>query len=93
MSYFGAAATVAATINGVPGSNLGTAPSLSGFASASTHQSIAAGGAYQFGPARAGITGTNTAFKGLGDTSSGPTRSASPAARITTTPKSTASTT
>jgi predicted porin len=72
VSYFGATGTVAATTNGVPGSNLGTAPSLSGFASASTYQSIAAGGAYQFGPARVGITWTNTAFKGLGDTSSGP---------------------
>lgn len=72
VSYFGATGTVAATANGVPGSNMGNAPSISGFASASTYQSITAGGAYQFGPARIGLAWTNTAFKGLGNTSAGP---------------------
>ncbi|MBN3760476.1 porin [Burkholderia sp. Ac-20365] len=72
VSYFGATGTVAATTNGVPGSNLGTAPSLSGFASASTYQSITAGGGFQFGAAHIGVTYSNTAFKGLGDTTSGP---------------------
>jgi predicted porin len=72
VSYFGATGTVAATSNGVPGSNLGTAPSLSGFASASTYQSITAGGGFQFGAAHVGLTYSNTAFKGLGDTTSGP---------------------
>lgn len=72
VSYFGATGTVAATTNGVPGSNMGNAPSISGFASASTYQSITAGGAYQFGPARIGLSWSNTAFKGLGDASAGP---------------------
>jgi len=40
VSNFGGTGPVAATTHGVPGSNLGAAPSISGFASAWTYQSI-----------------------------------------------------
>jgi len=47
-------------------------PVYSGFLSAHTYQVAAAGGAYTFGPATLGLAYSNVAFKGLGDTTSGP---------------------
>jgi predicted porin len=71
-SFYGGGGTVATTTAGVPGSNLGTSPVISGYASARTLQVIGAGAAYTFGAATLGATYSNTKFMNLGDTSSGP---------------------
>jgi predicted porin len=47
-------------------------PVISGFMSARTWQIFNSGIAYSIGPATVGATYSNVAFKGLGDTSSGP---------------------
>ncbi|SDV49395.1 porin [Chitinasiproducens palmae] len=49
-----------------------SSPVTAGFASAHTLQVIGAGGSYAFGPATLGLTYSNTKFKDLGDTTSGP---------------------
>jgi predicted porin len=72
VSFYGDGGTVAATTGGVPGSNFGSSPVISGYASAHTLQIIGAGGAYTFGPATIGVTYSNTKFMDLGDLSSGP---------------------
>jgi predicted porin len=70
-SFYGNIGTPAATTGGVPGNNIAS-PVYSGFASARTQQVIGAAGAYTFGPATIGATYSNTKFKDIGDTSSGP---------------------
>jgi predicted porin len=53
--------------------NIGAnSPVMSGYASASTLQIIAAGGAYTFGALTFDLAYTNTQFRGLGDRSTGP---------------------
>ncbi|WP_168791343.1 porin [Paraburkholderia aromaticivorans] len=71
-SFYGAGGTVAPTVAGVPGSNLGASPVISGFASAHTYQVVGTGASYTFGAATFGATYSNTQYKGLGDTTSGP---------------------
>jgi predicted porin len=71
-SFYGSGGTVAATITGIPGSNFGTSPVISGYASAHTLQVIGGGVAYTIGSATVGATYSNTKFMGLGDTTSGP---------------------
>lgn len=72
VSFYGSGGTVAPATAGVPGSNLGNSPVISGYASAHTLQVIGAGASYAFGAATIGATYSNTKFKGLGDTTSGP---------------------
>lgn len=72
LSFYGSDGTVAATVNGVPGSNLGTSPVISGYASAHTYQVIGASAGYTVGAAALGVLYSNTKYMGLGDTSSGP---------------------
>ncbi|GJH30282.1 porin [Caballeronia novacaledonica] len=72
VSFYGSGGTVAPATAGVPGSNLGNSPVISGYASAHTLQVIGAGASYTFGAATIGATYSNTKFKGLGDTTSGP---------------------
>lgn len=72
VSFYGSGGAVAATTAGVPGSNLGNSPVISGYASAHTLQVVGTGAAYTFGAATIGATYSNTRFKGLGDTTSGP---------------------
>ncbi|AET94058.1 outer membrane protein (porin) (plasmid) [Burkholderia sp. YI23] len=71
-SFYGAGGTVAPTVGGVPGSNFGSSPVISGYASARTLQVIGTGAAYTFGAFTLGATYSNTQFRDLGDTSSGP---------------------
>ncbi|MDR5752417.1 MULTISPECIES: porin [unclassified Caballeronia] len=71
-SFYGAGGTVAPVTGGVPGSNIGASPVVSGYASARSLQVIGTGAAYTFGPATIGATYSNTQFRNLGDTSSGP---------------------
>ncbi|SAK72709.1 outer membrane porin OpcP [Caballeronia hypogeia] len=68
LSFFGNATT------GTPSATTANTnyPIFSGFLSAHTYQAASAGGSYAFGPATAGVTYSNIAFNGLGDTSSGP---------------------
>ncbi|MFM0517389.1 MULTISPECIES: porin [Caballeronia] len=72
VSFYGSGGTVAPATAGVPGSNLGNSPVISGYASAHMLQVIGAGASYTFGAATIGATYSNTKFKGLGDTTSGP---------------------
>ncbi|CAE6786741.1 Outer membrane porin protein [Paraburkholderia domus] len=72
VSFYGSGGTVAPTTGGVPGSNFGSSPVISGYASARTLQVIGAGAAYTFGASTFGALYSNTRFKGLGDASSGP---------------------
>jgi predicted porin len=72
VSFYGSGGTVAATNAGVPGSNFGNSPVISGYASAHALQVIGAGAAYTFGASTLGALYSNTRFKGLGDASSGP---------------------
>ncbi|WP_168788658.1 porin [Paraburkholderia aromaticivorans] len=72
VSFYGSGGTVAATSGGVPGSNFGNSPVISGYASAHVLQVIGAGAAYTFGASTLGALYSNTRFKGLGDVSSGP---------------------
>jgi predicted porin len=72
VSFYGGGGSPAATVNGVPGSNLGSSPVISGYASAHTLQVIGAGGAYTFGAATFGATYSNTKFMSLGDRTTGP---------------------
>jgi predicted porin len=72
VSFYGNGGSPAATTGGVPGSNLGASPVISGYASAHTLQVIGAGGAYTFGAATFGFTYSNTKFMSLGDRTSGP---------------------
>ncbi|CAG9274703.1 porin [Paraburkholderia unamae] len=71
-SFYGAGGTVAATVDGVPGSNFGSSPIISAYSSAHTQQVIAAGVAYGLGAATLGAVYTNAKFMALGDRSSGP---------------------
>ncbi|TDN62341.1 porin [Paraburkholderia sp. BL10I2N1] len=71
-SFYGAGGTVAATVGGVPGSNFGSSPVISAYASAHTQQVIAAGAAYTLGAATIGATYSNAKYMSLGDKSSGP---------------------
>ena len=71
-SFYGAGGTVAATVNGVPGPNFGASPVISGYASAHTLQVIGTGAAYTIGSLTLGATYSNTQFRHLGDTTSGP---------------------
>ncbi|MBA9842455.1 porin [Burkholderia contaminans] len=71
-SFYGSGGTVAATVNEVPGSNFGASPVISGYASAHSLQVIGAGAAYTIGALTLGTTYSNTQFRHLGDTSSGP---------------------
>ncbi|MBU9651198.1 porin [Burkholderia multivorans] len=71
-SFYGGGGSQAATTGGVPGSNLGSSPVISGYASARTLQVIGAGMAYTFGAATVGATYSNTRFMSLGDRTSGP---------------------
>ncbi|MET3823522.1 putative porin [Burkholderia sp. PvR073] len=71
-SFYGSGGTVAATVNEVPGSNFGASPVISGYASAHTLQIIGTGAAYSIGALTLGATYSNTQFRGLGDTSTGP---------------------
>jgi predicted porin len=71
-SFYGSGGTVAATVNGVPGSNFGTSPIISAYSSAHTQQIIAVGGAYGIGPATIGAVYSNVKYMALGDTTSGP---------------------
>lgn len=79
-SFYGAGGTVAATVNGVPGSNFGASPVISGYASAHTLQVIGTGAAYTIGSLTLGATYSNTQFRHLGDTTSAPSRPAASAA-------------
>lgn len=72
VSFYGSGGAVAPATAGVPGSNLGNSPVISGYASAHTLQVIGAGASYTFGAATIGATYSNTKFKGLGDRASGP---------------------
>ncbi|MHB9834614.1 porin [Paraburkholderia terrae] len=72
VSFYGSGGTVAPTNGGVPGSNFGSSPVISGYASARTLQVIGTGAAYTYGASTFGALYSNTRFKGLGDTSSGP---------------------
>ncbi|MBB5415811.1 porin [Paraburkholderia atlantica] len=71
-SFYGAGGTVAPTVNGVPGSNFGASPTISGYASAHTQQVFAAGAAYGIGAATVGVVYSNVKFMSLGDRTSGP---------------------
>jgi predicted porin len=71
-SFYGSGGTVAATVNEVPGSNFGASPVISGYASAHTLQVIGTGAAYTIGAFTVGATYSNTQFRGLGDTTTGP---------------------
>jgi predicted porin len=71
-SFYGGGGTVAATTGGVPGSNFGASPVISGYASAHTEQVIATGGSYTFGAATLGAVYSNVKFMGLGNRLSGP---------------------
>ncbi|WP_342706390.1 porin [Burkholderia arboris] len=71
-SFYGSGGTVAATVNEVPGSNFGASPVISGYASAHTLQVIGTGAAYTIGSLTLGATYSNTQFRHLGDTTSGP---------------------
>ncbi|SAK96022.1 outer membrane protein (porin) [Caballeronia hypogeia] len=71
-SFYGAGGTVAATVNGVPGSNFGVSPIISAYSSAHTEQVIAVGGAYAIGAATIGAVYSNVKFMSLGDRTSGP---------------------
>lgn len=71
-SFYGSGGTVAATVNDVPGSNFGASPVISGYASAHTLQVIGTGAAYTIGAFTVGATYSNTQFRGLGDTTTGP---------------------
>lgn len=71
-SFYGAGGTVAPITAGVPGSNFGASPVISGYASAHTLQVIGAGVAYTLGAATVGATYSNSKFMGLSDTTSGP---------------------
>jgi predicted porin len=57
-----------ASVNNIGANN----PVIAGFASASTLQIIAAGGAYTVGPVIINAIYTNTQYRGLGDLSAGP---------------------
>ncbi|WP_168794140.1 porin [Paraburkholderia aromaticivorans] len=70
-SFFGSTGSPAATVNGVPGSNM-VSPVYSGYASAKSMHVIGAGASYLFGAATFGATYSNTSFRDLGDLSSGP---------------------
>ncbi|MFL9964888.1 porin [Paraburkholderia sediminicola] len=68
ISFFGTSSQTtltAATTNA-------TSPAFSGFLSAHTYQDIAVGASYRFGKATIAGTYSNIAFKGVGDTTSGP---------------------
>ncbi|AOR73256.1 porin [Burkholderia stabilis] len=71
-SFYGSGGTVAATVNDVPGSNFGASPVISGYASAHTLQVIGTGAAYTIGSLTLGATYSNTQFRHLGDTTTGP---------------------
>lgn len=71
-SFYGAGGTVAPVTGGVPGSNFGASPVISGYASARSLQVIGTGAAYTFGAATLGATYSNTQFRNLGDPTSGP---------------------
>ncbi|MFM0028453.1 porin [Paraburkholderia madseniana] len=71
-SFYGAGGTVAPVTGGVPGSNFGASPVISGYASARSLQVIGTGAAYTFGAATFGATYSNTQFRNLGDRTSGP---------------------
>ncbi|HIC7211629.1 porin [Burkholderia stabilis] len=71
-SFYGSGGTVAATVNEVPGSNFGASPVISGYASAHTLQVIGTGAAYTIGSLTLGATYSNTQFRHLGDTTTGP---------------------
>lgn len=68
ISYFGNATS------GTPSATVANTsyPIFSGFLSAHTFQVISAAGAYNFGSLTLGAVYSNVAFKGLGDTSTGP---------------------
>jgi predicted porin len=74
VSFYGGNATVALTVAGVPGSNFGSSPIISGYASAHTLQVMGTAAAYTFGAATLGANYSNTKYMSLGDTSSGPVR-------------------
>jgi predicted porin len=62
-----------ANSGGASVNNMGAnSPVFSGYASASTLQIVAAGGAYTVGPFTIDLVYTNTQFRGLGDLSAGP---------------------
>lgn len=71
-AFYGAGGTVAATVNGVPGSNFGASPTISGYASAHTQQVVAVGAAYGIGAATIGAVYSNVKYMSLGDRTSGP---------------------
>ena len=71
-SFYGAGGTVAATVNGIPGSNFGASPIISAYSSAHSEQVVAAGGAYSIGAATIGAIYSNVKYMSLGDRSSGP---------------------
>jgi predicted porin len=71
-SFYGAGGTVAPTTGGVPGSNFGASPVISGYASAHSLQVVGGGAAYTFGAATIGAVYSNVQFRNLGDTTSGP---------------------
>ncbi|HTH62631.1 MAG TPA: porin [Paraburkholderia sp.] len=68
ISFFGTSSTTAAT---AASTNV-TSPAYSGFLSAHTYQVIAAATSYSFGRATLAGVYTNIAFKGVGDSTSGP---------------------
>lgn len=70
-SFFGSTGSPAATVGGVPGSNM-LSPVYSGYASASSLHVFGAGASYLYGAATFGATYSNTSFRDLGDLSSGP---------------------
>ena len=70
-AFFGNGGSPAPTVAGVTGNNIAT-PVYSGYASAHALRIIAAGGSYTMGPAVVGATYSNTSFRDLGDTASGP---------------------
>jgi len=70
-SFYGNGGSPAATVAGVPGSNM-VSPVYSGYASARSLRVIAAGGAYNIGGTTIGATYSNTSFRDLGDLTTGP---------------------
>jgi predicted porin len=67
-SFYGTGTVANATGGSLAGNNFIPTPVYSGYASATTQQVIAAGGAYTIGPATIGATYSNVKFMGLNGT-------------------------
>ncbi|MGF6367995.1 putative porin [Paraburkholderia sp. RAU6.4a] len=72
VSFWGNTGAPAAVVGGIPGANFAGSPITTGFASAHTSQTIAAGADYKLGQFLLGGNYSNTKFMALGNTSAGP---------------------